>query len=253
MAGLRRGGPVAMVRARWPSGRVQGVDRALELEGRSRICLISSTRSARTCGPKRPSFCSSAMAGRSPPWPSPSWSRRAPGRGGCITRRSRTPRHPTPSSPPCGRRPSRSAAARPPRRPRRPRWPALRSSPPTRPRAAGLKADMGDLPGALALWDAVAHDDSADKLLRDLANLLWAQHGIDAGDPPVVRARLAALEKPDNPFRALAEEAGALLDLRLGQTDAAKAALQKLASDPTAPEGVHARANGLLDRIGIGG
>ena len=120
-------------------------------------------------------------------------------------------------------------------------------------RAAGLKADMGDLPGALALWDAVAHDDSADKLLRDLANLLWAQHGIDAGDPPVVRARLAALEKPDNPFRALAEEAGALLDLRLGQTDAAKAALQKLASDPTAPEGVHARANGLLDRIGIGG
>jgi hypothetical protein len=120
-------------------------------------------------------------------------------------------------------------------------------------RAAGLKADLGDLPGALALWDTVAHDDAADPLLRDLANLLWAQHGVDAGDPPVVRARLAALEKPDNPFRALAEEAGALLDLRLGQTDAAKVTLQKLAGDATAPDGVRSRANGLLDRIGIGG
>lgn len=119
-------------------------------------------------------------------------------------------------------------------------------------RAAGLKADMGDLAGALALWDAVAHDDSADPLLRELANLLWAQHSVDEGDPPLVRARLASLEKPNGPYRAMAEETGALLDLRLGQTDAAKAALQKLSGDPTAPDGVRSRAKGLLDRIGIG-
>jgi hypothetical protein len=117
-------------------------------------------------------------------------------------------------------------------------------------RAAALKAQTNDLPGALALWDRVAQDDGADPLLRELANLLWAQHEIDNGDPAAVRARLAALDKPGEPFRALAEEAGALLDLRLGQTDAARAKLKKLAEDTNAPEGLAARAKGLLDRIG---
>ena len=60
-------------------------------------------------------------------------------------------------------------------------------------REAALKADAGDLPGAAALWDQVASDSSADPLLRDLANLLWAQHLIDSGDPSLLEARLKAL------------------------------------------------------------
>ena len=113
-----------------------------------------------------------------------------------------------------------------------------------------MKADAGDLAGAEALWNKVAGDSSADPLLRDLASLLWAQHGIDQGDPSLLEARLKALAAPDNPWHALADEQLALLDLRLGKDDQAKATLQRLAQDTTAPSGVRGRANALLTRMG---
>ncbi len=115
---------------------------------------------------------------------------------------------------------------------------------------AALKADVGDLQGAAALWDAVAGDSSADPLLRDLASLLWAQHEIDKGDPSLLEARLKALASPDNPWHALADEQLALLDLRQGKTDQARTALRRLAQDTTAPSGVRGRASALLNRMG---
>jgi hypothetical protein len=117
-------------------------------------------------------------------------------------------------------------------------------------REAGLKADAGDLPGALTLWDQVAGDSSADPILRDLASLLWAQHQIDTGDPALLTARLKALAMPANAWHSLAQEQLALLDLRQGKTDQAKAALRQLAQDVTAPSGVRGRASGLLTRLG---
>jgi hypothetical protein len=117
-------------------------------------------------------------------------------------------------------------------------------------REAALKASSADLPGALALWDQVAADPSADPLLRDLATLMWAGHQIDNGDPALLRTRLKALATPENAWHALAEEQLALLDIRLGKADAAKAALQRLAQDVTAPNGVRGRASGLLSRLG---
>jgi hypothetical protein len=117
-------------------------------------------------------------------------------------------------------------------------------------RDAALRADGGDLPGATALWDQVAGDASADPLLRDLASLLWAQRQIDRADPALLTARLTPLAAPDNPWRALAQEQLALLDLRQGHNDAAKTALQKLADDVTAPAGVRGRASALLGRLG---
>jgi hypothetical protein len=115
---------------------------------------------------------------------------------------------------------------------------------------AALKAALGDLPGALAVWDQVAGDRSADPLLRDLASLLWAEHQIDSGDPSLLRARLKLLAAPENAWHALAEEQLALLDMRLGNADEAKAALRRLAQDTTAPNGVRGRASGLLNRLG---
>jgi hypothetical protein len=116
--------------------------------------------------------------------------------------------------------------------------------------AAALKAQAGDLPGAATLWNDVATDDAADPLLRDLANLLWCQHQIDTADPGLLAGRLKALAEPGNVWRPLAQEQLALLDLRQGKTDAAKAALSKLAQDATAPEGVRGRAAALLARLG---
>jgi hypothetical protein len=117
-------------------------------------------------------------------------------------------------------------------------------------REASLRADAGDQRGATALWDQVAGDSSADPLLRDLASLLWAQHQLDQGDPSLLEGRLKSLAAPTNPWHALAEEQLALLDLRQGKKDQAKATLQHLAEDATAPSGVRGRASGLLTRLG---
>lgn len=116
--------------------------------------------------------------------------------------------------------------------------------------SAALKADTGDLPGALALWDQVAADAGADRLLRDLAALQWSTHQIDAGDPAQVDARLQPLTAPEHPLHALALEAQALLALRQDRRDAARDIFKRLAQDVTAPEGVRGRANGLLLQIG---
>jgi hypothetical protein len=116
-------------------------------------------------------------------------------------------------------------------------------------REAGLKADSGDLAGASALWDQIAADRSADPLLRDLANLQWALHAIDAGEPATVQARLEPLANATNPWHALATEGLAMLDLRRGRVDAARDRLKTLVQDVTAPEGVRTRAERLLEGL----
>ena len=117
-------------------------------------------------------------------------------------------------------------------------------------RSAALQAQSGNLAGAEQQWNAVATDPNAEPLLRDLANLLWAQHQIDTGDPSLLAARLKVLAEPGNPWRPLAEEQLALLDLRQGKTAAAKTTLTALAEDMTAPSGVRGRAVELLGRLG---
>lgn len=117
-------------------------------------------------------------------------------------------------------------------------------------RAAALQAQSGNLAGAEQQWNAVATDPNAEPLLRDLANLLWAQHQIDTADPSLLAARLKALAEPDDPWRPLAEEQLALLDLRQGKMAAAKTTLTRLAEDLTAPSGVRGRAVELLGRLG---
>jgi hypothetical protein len=117
-------------------------------------------------------------------------------------------------------------------------------------RDAALKADAGDVAGAAALWDQVADDASADRLLRDLASLLWVDHQLESGNPAALRQRLAPLIAPTNPWHPMAQEAMALLDMREGQNDQARTTLQGLTQDSGAPQGVRTRANGLLARLG---
>ena len=117
-------------------------------------------------------------------------------------------------------------------------------------RAAALRATSGDLPGALTLWDQLAADTEADPLLRDLASLLWVQHMVDFGDPAAIEGRLLPLVAAGNPWRPMALESQAWLQMRTGQADKARETLRSLLADATAPDGVKGRANGLLSRLG---
>ena len=119
-------------------------------------------------------------------------------------------------------------------------------------RAAGLKADAGDLAGAVALWDQVAGDGAADPLLRDVASLMVAAHQIDHGDPAQLEARLKPLAAAANPFSTLAREQLALLDLRQGKLADATAALKALSADFMAPAGLRQRAAAMVAGLGGG-
>lgn len=116
-------------------------------------------------------------------------------------------------------------------------------------REAALKAGS-DLPAALALWDKVSADETADADLRHLADLLWVQHQVDAGDPAVVEGRIAPLLAVGSPWRPLAMENQALLKLRSGDTAGAVAVLRDVLAIPSIPAGVRARVTGLLTQLG---
>ncbi len=116
-------------------------------------------------------------------------------------------------------------------------------------RAAALYQDAGQIDAAEALWNEVGADSSADPLLRDLGNLLWAQHALGTAPNDVVAARLMPLAAPENPYHALAEETQALLYLHEGKTDQAKSLFSQISADPNAPEAVRNRADGLLAKL----
>ena len=117
-------------------------------------------------------------------------------------------------------------------------------------REAGLKADAGDLPAAVSIWNSIAGDGSVDPLLRDLANLLAVLRQLDTGDAAQLAARLKPMAEANSPWRALAQEQLALLDIRMGQTEAAKETLGRLSRDTAAPIGVRNRAGAMLARLG---
>jgi hypothetical protein len=116
-------------------------------------------------------------------------------------------------------------------------------------RAAGLYADAGQNSQAEAVWDAVAADGGADILLRQLADLLWAQHALGTAPNNAVAARLQPLTDTENIWHGLARETQALLYLHEGNKEQAKALFSEIASDPSAPEGVRNRADGLLAQL----
>ncbi len=118
-------------------------------------------------------------------------------------------------------------------------------------RGAALRADAGDKAGAVALWEQVAGDSKADRVLRDVASLQAIRLQLDDGNPASLEARLAPLRDPGSAWHGLADETQALLDIRTGKTDDAKAILRGLLSDASTPQPVRARANFLLQRLGV--
>jgi len=118
-------------------------------------------------------------------------------------------------------------------------------------RLAALQWQMGDTPRALATWQAVSEDEAAPPLLRDLATLTSGEHQVDTGNPAQVKQRLATLTSPDNHWRPMAEEAIALLDLRMGKQADAATILQRLSADPLVPQSIREMSADLLTTLDV--
>ncbi len=113
-------------------------------------------------------------------------------------------------------------------------------------RLAAVQWQLGEKTQAVASWQDVANDGDAPRLLRDLAVVTSAQHQVDSADPVLLKQTVQALTSPDNPWRPMAEQVVALIDLRQGNTREAGDILRRLSIDPTAPEGLRQMANSLV-------
>lgn len=116
--------------------------------------------------------------------------------------------------------------------------------------AAALER-AGDSQAAVADYDALAADDDAEPIYRNLARLLAALILLDDGPADAVSAHIDPLMKPDNPWRFNAREVDAILALREGKHDAAAEKFKSLADDTEAPPGMRSRARQVLAVLGV--
>ncbi len=117
-------------------------------------------------------------------------------------------------------------------------------------RAAQLLGDRGDNAGAIRLLDAVAADGAAPPAMRELATLLSVDRQSSGPHAAEQKVRLATLERPGAPFRALALETGAMIALEQGHADETRRTLSTLVADGDAPTGLRERASTMLQALG---
>jgi hypothetical protein len=115
---------------------------------------------------------------------------------------------------------------------------------------AALEWDAGKTAQAVADWASVSDDAVAPQMLRDLATVASVQHQIDTGDAQKLKAQLQSVLSGTSAWKPMAEQVLAMLEIKLGHTDAARAIVKSLASDPGVTEGVRQMAADLLLTLG---
>jgi hypothetical protein len=115
---------------------------------------------------------------------------------------------------------------------------------------AALEWNQGKTAPAVADWAAVSNDAGAPQVLRDLATLSSVQHQIDTGDAQALKTQLQPILSGASAWKALAEQALAMLEIRLGHVDAARSIIKSLVADPAVTEGVRQMAADLLLTLG---
>ena len=115
---------------------------------------------------------------------------------------------------------------------------------------AAARGRDGDRIAAVVVYDRVAADGAFDPRLRDVARLLAVLQLVNSAETADLADRLSQLTAADNPFRHSARELNALIQVKSGDTAAAKNSYTELADDATAPAGVRARAAEMLAALG---
>jgi hypothetical protein len=114
---------------------------------------------------------------------------------------------------------------------------------------AGLQWQLGQTQQAVATWKSVADNTAAPQLLRDLASVTSAEHVIDTGNPVLLKQSMEALTAAENPWRPMAEQVIALIDIRQGKPRDAAEVMKRLMGDPQAPEGIRQMAADLITTL----
>jgi len=114
---------------------------------------------------------------------------------------------------------------------------------------AGLQWQLGQTQLASETWKSVTDDTSAPQLLRDLATVTSAQHQLDNANPVLLKQTMEGLTAQDNPWRPVAEQVIALIDIRQGKMREAADIFKRLMADPMAPEGVRQMVSDLLTTL----
>ena len=110
---------------------------------------------------------------------------------------------------------------------------------------AALQIEKQDIDGAVANYKALAADQKADPIFRDLATLLRVLHSLDREDAKSLEAALTPLANPNNAFNLSALELQALLAAKQGDTDRAIKTLAQISADPATPPSMRERAEDL--------
>lgn len=117
---------------------------------------------------------------------------------------------------------------------------------------AGAAADSNPAV-AVELYDRLAADTGVPAVFRNLASLRAAMLLIDTAAPNDLYPRFVTLVADNNPWRFVAREMRALVDLQAGKVDEARTTYQKLVDDDGAPQGIRARAAEMLAVLGTNG
>jgi hypothetical protein len=120
-------------------------------------------------------------------------------------------------------------------------------------RAATVKANKGDVDGAVKDFDAVAADTSVPDPIRDMARLRAGLLLVDHGSYADVAARVESLTDETNPLRNTAREALALSAWKAGKNDDALKLFDQINADDAASRNARERATMMADLIRGGG
>lgn len=115
--------------------------------------------------------------------------------------------------------------------------------------AAAAQARSGDVKSAIASYDSLAADDSADESVRKLARLYAAMTAVGSEPHADVTARLEPLAGDPN-WRFLAWEVEALSAQSGGDNGAALTAYKRIADAGEAPANIRRRATQMISVLG---
>jgi hypothetical protein len=116
---------------------------------------------------------------------------------------------------------------------------------------AALLAQAGKTAEALSTYQQVMNSSGTDRVLRDMATLRYALLGMDNG---VATGELWGLVQPlagsGQPLTYSAMQIQALLSMKDGKMDDARATLQAMVDSAECPPGLRTRATSLLAELG---